>query len=84
MGICWPVPSEKEVDNREKAGHRARRKGYKKRSTGGSEEQTEEVVGWGGHSRAPQQNDYQIHEVGGTRRGTREREQLGARQGCEP
>lgn len=51
-GICWPVPSEKEVDSREKAGHRARRKGYK-RSTGGSEEQTEVVVGWGGTAEPP-------------------------------
>ena len=50
-GMCWPVPSGKEVDSREKAGHRVRRKGCKG-STGGSEERTERSGG-GGHSRVP-------------------------------
>ena len=79
-GMCWPVPSKKEVGSREKAGPRARRKGCKG-STGGSEERTERSGG-GGTAESPA-NDDQIHEAGGTQR-TQEREQLGARQECGP
>lgn len=64
-----PVPSRKEVDIRKKAGDRERRK----RATGGNEKGQREGVGVRAQ-RSPSTDDYQINEVGGTKKGTCERE----------
>lgn len=70
------VPGGKEVDSREKAGYRGRIKRVQWSNRWQRREGTERSGGgwgWGrggGTQRYTSTNDYQINEVGGTKRGT--------------